>query len=145
MDDLEKLRQFYDRVAPQLDPAGFRLYFAAQKVTGICPLWEVFPYEDARGCFEEADGRQLLRYLTAAYFGAVSWEVVPGTTYEKAVLGEIDTGTPQYRAFESQVYMEALRDMGVQALLPDEQQKDIQRKHGKNEQDHPHRKGGGAR
>lgn len=145
MDDLEKLRQFYDRVAPQLDPDGFRLYFAAQKVTGICPLWEVFPYEDARGCFEEADGHQLLRYLTAAYFGAVSWEVVPGTTYEKAVLGEVDTDTPGYRAFESQVYMEALRDMGVQALLPDEQQKDKQKENGRDEHDHPHRKGGGAR
>lgn len=131
MDDLEKLCQMYDRVAPQLDPDGFRLYFAAQKVTGICPLWELFPYEDARGCFEEADGHQLLRYLTAAHFSAVSWEVVPGTTYEKAVLGEIDTGTPQYRAFENQVYIEALRDMGVQALLPDEQQKDKQKENGK--------------
>ena len=145
MDDLEKLRQMYDRVAPQLDPNGFHLYFSAQKVTGIRPLWEVFPYEDARGCFEEADGHQLLRYLTAAHFGAVSWEVVPGTTYEKAVLGEIDTGTPQYRAFESQVYMEALRDIGVQALLPHEQQKDKQKEHGRDETNHPHRKGDGAR
>ena len=124
---------------------AFRLYFAAQEVTGIKRLWEEFPYEDACGRFEEADGHELLRYLTAAYFKAVAWEIVPGTTYEKAVLGDIDTGTPQYRDFESQVYMEALRDMDVQALLPDEQQKDKQKEHGRDEHDHPHRKGGGAR
>ena len=28
----------------------------------------------------EADGHQLLKYLTALHFHAVRWEVVPGTT-----------------------------------------------------------------
>ena len=81
LDALEKLKELYERVAPQFDPDGFRLYFAAQEVTGIKRLWEEFPYEDAYGRFEEADGHELLRYLTAAYFKAVSWEIVPGTPY----------------------------------------------------------------
>ena len=94
-------------------PDGFRLYSAAQEVTGIKHLWEEFPYEDACGRFELADGRQLLRYLTAAYFQAVSWEIVPGTTYERAILQEVDTRTPEYRAFEKQIYEAALRRMGL--------------------------------
>ena len=103
-DTAESVRQVYERTAPQHDPEGFQLFFAAQEVTGIRRLWEEFPYEDACGCFEFADGRQLLRYLTAARFGAVSWETVPGTTYERAVLREVDTSTPEYRAFEKQIY-----------------------------------------
>ena len=117
-DNTEKLKWLYRHFAPQQDPDGFRLYSAAQEVTGIKHLWEEFPYEDACGRFELADGRQLLRYLTAAYFQAVSWEIVPGTTYERAILQEVDTSTPEYRAFEEQVYEAALRRMGFAALLP---------------------------
>ena len=109
----EKLKWLYRHFAPQQDPDGFRLYSAAQEVTGIKHLWEEFPYEDACGRFELADGRQLLRYLTAAYFQAVSWEIVPGTTYERAILQEVDTSTPEYRAFEKQIYEAALRRMGL--------------------------------
>lgn len=114
---MEKLKELYEGVAPQFDPDGFRLYFAAQEVTGIKRLWEEFPYEDACGRFEEADGHELLKYLTAAYFKAVSWEIVPGTTYERAVLREIDTSTPEYRAFEKQIYETVLERMGFQKLL----------------------------
>ena len=116
-DTAENFRQVYERAALRHDPEGFQLFFAAQEVTGIRRLWEEFPYEDACGCFEFADGRQLLRYLTAAHFGAVSWEIVPGTTYERAVLREVDTSTPEYRAFEKQIYETALRRMGLQNLL----------------------------
>lgn len=118
MDTTEKLKWFYKHVSPQKDPDGFQLYFAAQEITGIRHLWEEFPYEDARGCFEFADSRQLLRYLTAAHFGAVSWEAVPGTTYERAVLQEVDTSTPEYQAFEKQMYAQALERMGFQEFLP---------------------------
>ena len=114
---MEKLKELYEGVAPQFDPDGFRLYFAAQEVTGIKRLWEEFPYEDACGRFEEADGHELLKYLTAAYFKAVSWEIAPGTTYERAVLREIDTSTPEYRAFEKQIYETVLERMGFQKLL----------------------------
>mgnify|MGYP000491329058 FL=1 len=41
----------------------------------------------------------MLRYLEAAYFGTVTWEIVPGTPYERAILGEVDKTTPEYRAF----------------------------------------------
>ena len=117
LDALEKLKELYERVAPQFDPDGFRLYFAAQEVTGIKRLWEEFPYEDACGRFEEADGHELLRYLTAAYFKAVSWEIVPGTPYEKAVLSEVDTSAPEYSAFEKRLYETTLEHMGFRRLL----------------------------
>lgn len=120
LNSVERLRQFYDCVAPEFDPDGFHLFFAAEEITGIRNLYEYFPYEDARGCFEEADGHALLRYLTAAHFGAVSWEVVPGTTYERAVLQAADTSTAEYQAFERQFYAKALERMGFQEFLPPE-------------------------
>lgn len=116
----ERLRQFYNCVAPEFDPDGFHLYFAAEELSGIHNLYECFPYEDACGCFEEADGHALLRYLTATHFEAVSWEVVPGTTYERAVLQEVDTSTAEYQAFERQLYTKALERMGFHEFLPPE-------------------------
>lgn len=118
LDSTEKLRQFYTSVAPQYDPEGFRLYYAAQEITGISSLHDYFPYEDARGYFEEAAGHTLLRYLTAVRFDAVEWDIVPGTTYEAATLREVDTTTPEYLAFEKQMYANALERMGFQEFLP---------------------------
>lgn len=66
----------YAQLAPTLDADGFSLYAAAEEVTGL-KVYEEFPYEDNRGMFEMADGHALLRYLEAAYFGVVTWEIVP--------------------------------------------------------------------
>lgn len=66
----------YAQLAPTLDTDGFSLYAAAEEVTGL-KVYEEFPYEDNRGMFELADGHTLLRYLEAAYFGTVTWEIVP--------------------------------------------------------------------
>ena len=64
----------YAQLAPTLDTDGFSLYAAAEEVTGL-KVYEEFPYEDNRGMFELADGHTLLRYLEAAYFGTVTWEI----------------------------------------------------------------------
>ena len=66
----------YAQLAPTLDADGFSLYAAAEEATGL-KVYEEFPYEDNRGMFEMADGHTLLRYLEAAYFGTVTWEIVP--------------------------------------------------------------------
>ena len=79
----------YAQLAPTLDTDGFSLYAAAEEITGL-KVYEEFPYEDNRGMFELADGHTLLRYLEAAYFGTVTWEIVPGTPYERAILGEVE-------------------------------------------------------
>ena len=50
----------YCKFAAQLDEDGFRLYHAAQRITGFQP-YDAFPYEDNRGAFEAADGHTLLR------------------------------------------------------------------------------------
>ena len=92
----------YAQLAPTLDADGFSLYAAAEEVTGL-KVYEEFPYEDNRGMFEMADGHTLLRYLEAAYFGTVTWELVPGTPYERAILGEVDKTSPKYRAFYQKV------------------------------------------
>ena len=84
----------YAQLAPTLDADGFSLYAAAEEVTGL-KVYEEFPYEDNHGMFEMADGHTLLRYLEAAYFGGVTWEIVPGTPYERAILGEVDKTTPE--------------------------------------------------
>ena len=92
----------YAQLAPTLDADGFSLYAAAEEATGL-KVYEEFPYEDNRGMFELADGHTLLRYLEAAYFGTVTWEIVPGTPYERAILGEVDKTTPEYRAFYQKI------------------------------------------
>lgn len=118
LESTESMKQFYECVAPHLDAEGFRLFFAAKKLTGFVSC-HAFPYEDARGVFEEADGNQLMRYLIADRFDAVEWNIVPGTCYEEASLLPVDTATPEYRAFEREIYTETLRSMGFQDLLPE--------------------------
>lgn len=118
LDKAEELKELYERVASQYDPDGFRLYFAAQEITGIKRLWEEYPYEDACGRFTAADGHELLRYLTAAYFKAVSWEIVPGTTYERAILRGVDTNTPECSAFKKRLYETVLERMGFRERPP---------------------------
>ena len=79
LDTADTIRARYEGAAPQLDPEGFRLFRAAGEITGIRNLWEEFPYEDACGRFEEANGHELLRYLPAAHFrgrllGGRAWD-----------------------------------------------------------------------
>ena len=57
-------KTFYEQIAPELDPGGFKLYFTAQRLTGF-DLYGQFPYEDSRGMFEMMNGHQLMRYLLA--------------------------------------------------------------------------------
>lgn len=108
---LEELKRIYEATAPIQDPYGLGLYFSAKTLTGI-ELSTYFPYEESQGLFEDAKGPELLRYLTAARFGAVTWEAVPGTDHKKAVLGEVDTSTPEYRAFELALYNRKLEWAG---------------------------------
>ena len=110
--ELEELKQLYQKNAPQLDPEGFKLYRAAVDITGF-DLYGTFYYEDNCGMFEEANGHQLLRYLIADRFHAVEWSIVPGTCYEAAALREVDTTTPEYQAFELELYEKVLEQMGV--------------------------------
>ena len=112
----EEMKRFYDAVSHGLDPNGFTLHRMAERLAGVDTV-SLFPYEDACGMFEAASGRDLLKYLTAYCFGAVEWEIVPGTTYERAVLGEVDTSTPEYQRFEEQLYRSVLERMGFDGLL----------------------------
>lgn len=120
LDSLESMLRFYETISPSLDPQGFTLYRTSKKMTKI-DLHSYFAYEDSRGMFEESDGRRLLRWLTAAYFHAVDWEIVTGTCYEEAILREVDTSTPEYQAFESELYRKALERMGFGDLLAPEE------------------------
>lgn len=110
--DLDMLKQLYQQNAPRHDPEGFKLYRAAEEMTGF-DLYSTFCYEDNRGMFEEADGHQLLRYLIAGHFHAVDWSIVPGTCYEAATLRDVDITTPEYKKFERRLYADALKKMGV--------------------------------
>ena len=122
----DEMKHFYDTVAYSLDPDGFTLYRMAQELTGM-EVAGLFSYEDARGMFEEASGHTLMDYLTAAYFDAVEWEIIPGSTYERAELGEVDTSAPEYRQFERQLYEKVLERMGFGNLLvPERPQQTIE-------------------
>ena len=120
LSSLAEMIRFYETVSPSLDPQGFTLFRAAKKMTGI-DLYSYFAYEDSRGLFEQMDGRQLLRWLTAARFGAVEWEIVTGTCYEEAILREVDTSAPEYLAFERKLYRKVLERMGFGDLLASEE------------------------
>ena len=117
VDTSEDLKRLYQAAAPYLDSGGFNLFDAAQEITGFS-LSEEFPYEDACGCFEFLDGLELLRYLKASEFGAVTWELVSGTKCKKAILGEVDKSTPAYREFERQLYKRALERLGLRTAAP---------------------------
>ena len=120
LSSLAEMIRFYETVSPSLDPQGFTLFRAAKKMTGI-DLYSYFAYEDSRGLFEQMDGCQLLRWLTAARFGAVDWEIVTGTCYEEAILREVDTSAPEYLAFERKLYRKVLERMGFGDLLASEE------------------------
>lgn len=117
----EELKRFYDDISPDMDPSGFTLYRMAKELTGI-DVPSCFPYEDNRGLFEEMSGHSLLDWLTAVHFQAVEWEIIPNSTYEYATLREVDTSTPEYCAFEKQLYAKVLERMGFQSLLEPEQE-----------------------
>ena len=112
----ESAVDLYQKFASLLDADGFQLYQAAQQLTGFQP-YDAFPYEDNRGAFEMANRHALLRYLEADHFQTVTWEIVPGTTYERAVLGKVDITTPEYRAFREAICADALGHMGLGHLL----------------------------
>lgn len=117
----EDMKQLYDAISPKVDPENFTLYRMAEKLTGI-ETSSFFPYEDNRGIFAQADGRQLLRWLAAAHFHAVDWTIVPSTPYERAILREVDTTTPEYQAFERQLYAKTLEQLGFQDILAPDQE-----------------------
>lgn len=118
-DTAEHMMKFYETVMPAMDPEGFTLYFTAKEMTGFHSCY-AFPYEDNRGMFEEANGHDLMPYLLADRFGAVDWNIVPGTCYESATLLEVDKTTPEYQAFAKELYEKTLRKMGFGDLLPQE-------------------------
>ena len=111
------VEQLYRYAAPYLDPDGFRLYAAACHVTGI-KIEDYFHYEENRGMFEDMPFSDMVRYLEAAHFNAITWEIVPGTTYERAILGTIDTSAPEYKAYREKVFTDALGCMGLSDILP---------------------------
>ena len=117
----EDLKRFYDTIAPSMDAQGHTLYHMAQKLTGI-DVPSLFPYEDNRGMFEVMDGHQLMEWLTAVHFQAVEWEIIPGSMYESATLLDVDTSTPEYQAFEKQLYAEVLERMGFHNILAPKQE-----------------------
>ena len=117
----EDLKRFYDTISPSMDAQGHTLYHVAQKLTGI-NVPSLFSYEDNRGMFEVMDGHQLMEWLTAVHFQAVEWEIIPGSMYESATLLDVDTSTPEYQAFEKQLYAEVLERMGFHNILAPKQE-----------------------
>lgn len=127
----EDMKRFYDAISPSLDAGGFTLNRMARELTGI-NVPSCFPCEDNRGLFEEMDGHQLLHWLTAAHFQAVAWTPIPGSSYESATLGEVDTSAPAYQAFEKQLYEKVLERMGFGEVLAPAKERQRQ-EHQKNE------------
>ncbi|MFR1618624.1 MAG: hypothetical protein ACLSUM_15180 [Dysosmobacter welbionis] len=86
LDKAEELKELYERVASQYDPTVSGLLLPPRRSRGSSGCGRNIPTRTPAVALAAADGHELLRYLTAAYFKAVSWEIVPGTTYERAIL-----------------------------------------------------------
>ena len=109
-------------------------------MTGI-NIHNVFAYEEHHGLFAGADGHLQMQYLVASHFDAIEWTAVSGTSYESAALQEVNTSSPEYRAFEKQLYRKVLDRMGFRDMLvPDQGRtqepiKSLPQKAGKNRGD----------
>ncbi len=112
----EEMKRFYETLAPSLDAGGYTLFHTAERLTGVT-VSSMFPYADACGVFQKADGRELMRYLTACCFDTVERQSVPGTACDKAVLREVDTTSPEYQLFERRLYQSVLERMGFEEFL----------------------------
>lgn len=122
LSSVEDMKRLYDAAAPSMDPYGFTLYRTAQKMTGI-NIHNVFAYEEHHGLFAGADAHLQMQYLVASHFDAIEWTAVSGTCYESAALQEVNTSSPEYRAFEKQLYRKVLDRMGFRDILVPEQDK----------------------
>ncbi len=105
--------QIYRAVSMTLDPDGWALYHAAETVTKI-NVEDEFPTETQLHYFE-GESDVCTRYLEAAYFKCVSWEVVEDR-YEIARLREVDVDSPQYQEYKSELYREVLKQLGISSL-----------------------------
>jgi hypothetical protein len=109
----------YQALAAQLDPEGWKLLRAAEKVLGKFD-YAHFAYEDSIGTFEEMDGFGLLEYLyvqNAWKLGEVNarqsrFEPV-ASCYEQCVNMHIDKTTPEFKAIYEEILHEALRNMQI--------------------------------
>lgn len=122
---LKDMKRYYSALAPALDADGFSLYQEAKAITGI-DVCSYYPYEDSKGAFALMTGQQLMRYLEAAHFGAVKWEIV-GHTYEKATLLPVDTTTKEYRDYETRLYAQTLDKLGFEVVAAESTLEQLQK------------------
>lgn len=117
----EQGRAVYEAVASDVDKDGFELFRAAQFILGPFET-ATFAYEDNRGYFDGASNHLLLRYLLVQYdykLGTANasksrWQIAC-SCYEECVDLSIDKTTPEYQAFEKQLYIKVLENLN---LLP---------------------------
>lgn len=99
----------YNRLAPELDPEGFRLFWAAEQQTGI-NIYRAFPIEDSLGYFESMSGYTMLEWLESEAFGAYDLETrAPGIQVVCKL--KINKGSEQYQAYRNAIYEQAVKSM----------------------------------
>ncbi len=101
----------YNLVAPYLDPEGWTRYQIAKELTGV-NVYSDFYTEDNLGYFEGDTATVHMRYLEASAFGAVEYEIMPNTCYERAVLGEVDCNAPSYLEYREKLHQRTLEKLG---------------------------------
>lgn len=99
----------YNRLAPVLDPEGFRLFWAAEQQTSI-NIYRAFPIEDSLGYFESMSGYAMLEWLEAEAFGTYDLETrAPGIQVVCKL--KINKGSEQYQAYRNAIYEQAVKSM----------------------------------
>ncbi len=106
-----KYEKVYQDICGTLDPEGWKLYWAAEKYTGIDPF-HAFPTEDNLGYFENMDGHGLIMWIEISAFGECEWEQLDcAGGYERAVNPIVHTDTEKYAQYRSAIYEQAVREM----------------------------------
>lgn len=94
----------YNELADICDPEGFTLYDVAKDITHI-DVCSFFPTEDCLGRFENANGRDLVGWITKAKFGDIEWEQL-NAPYEIAASVSFEGRDKEIDDFYKKLYKE---------------------------------------
>ena len=97
--------EIYTVAGSRLDEGGWKLLKAAESILGKFS-YSSFAYEDNTGVFDRdsCDGHELLRWLEGSRFNGFTYDIVPGTCYEKSTWLGIDKENPDYIDYRKELH-----------------------------------------
>ena len=104
--------QAYEAIKGVSDEGGYELFWAAESILGkFC--YSTFAYEDNTGVFDRdsCDGYEMLGWLEGSKFDGYTYDIVPGTCYEKSNYVGIDKSSPDYIEYRKKLFDKVLANI----------------------------------